>query len=130
MSALNRLLGLPDDPREVELVQGLIDKTKQGRIPWARQATAYTASIPRGLEMNFVISPSLFSPAPSWELFTVRDANGIQLLRVPNPRGGSLMVTSPNPENPVVTAADNLFRTVRGALGDDLDRAIDTIKKL
>ena len=40
-----------------------------------------------------------------------------------------------NPEDslahpPVVQAADELFKVVNGAAGDDLDRAIDAIKKL
>jgi hypothetical protein len=130
MSALNRILGLPDDPRELELIRGLIDKTKQGRIPWVKKQTmAFTAAIPNGLEMNFVLSRSLLAPSSTWELFTVRDVNGSELLRVTNPSSIGLLASGAT-ASAVSNATNELFRVVYGAVGDDLDRAINTIKKL
>jgi hypothetical protein len=127
-SNLNRLLGLPDDSREVELTRSLLDKTKQGKIPWVRQGTALTAAIPGGLHANFVLAPTIFATPSNWQLFTVRDSRGNELVRVSGPGGFAILAGAAM--SPLVAAANDLFRAVHGAVGDDLDRAIDSIKKL
>lgn len=125
---LGSLLGLPDDPREIELVRSLLEKTNQGKIPWARRGNAITATIPNGLEMNFVLSLSLLGSFTNWELFTVRDRQGNQLLRITN--SGLIPILGVAAASPLVTATNELFRAVHGAAGDELDRAISAIKKL
>jgi hypothetical protein len=125
---LNNLLGLPDDSREIELTRSLLEKTRQGKIPWIKQGNALTATIPSGFQTNFVLSPpSLLGSSSLWELFTVRDRNGNELVRVSN---AALAPVFGGASSPLVSAANELFRAVYGAVGDDLDRAINAIKKL
>src|SRR5260370_33288246 len=81
----NVFFGQSDDPREVELIRSLVEKTRQGKIPWVKQANALTATIPLGLQVNFVLAPLSFLTAnPSWQLLPVRDASGSELVRVSN----------------------------------------------
>jgi hypothetical protein len=126
---INSLLGIPDDPREIELTRSLLEKTRQGKIPWIKQGNALTATIPSGVQTNFVLSPvSLLGSSSNWELFTVRDRSGNELVRIGNPSFAAMLVGQA--VNPLADAANELFKAVYGAVGDDLDRAINAIKKL
>ena|ERR1700740_973991 len=122
--------GQADDPREVELVKSLIEKTRQGKIPWVKQANALTASIPlSGLQINFVLGPASIIPSyADWQLLTVWDRSGSELVRISNT--GVATILAGAAKSVLVEAADELFKFVNGAAGDDLDRAINTIKKL
>jgi len=125
----NTLVFGSDDPREVELVHSLVEKTRQGKVPWVKQANALTATIPLGLQVNFVLSPLSFLTAnPSWQLLTVRDASGNELIRINN--GPMIVFLAGAARSALIQAADELFTLVSSAAGDDLDRAINTIKKL
>lgn len=130
MSTRNNLFyGRPEDPREVELIQSLLEKTRQGKIPWVKQQNAITAKIPSGFEINFVLTPiSIVSSYANWQLLTVRDRIGSELLRVSNT--SMVSIVAGMAKSAVVEAADKLFTLLNHAVGDDLDRAIDTIKKL
>lgn len=128
-------LGFGDDPRKVALVKLLIEKTRQAKIRWAKQRSAITASLP-GFEVNFVTQPSLLG-SESWQLFTVRDTRGNELLRTTPSYLPFLLPSSPVQTTPVPTGeptveqvVDELFATVNRSAGDDLDRAISTIKNL
>jgi hypothetical protein len=121
--------GQPEDAREVELIQSLVAKTRQGKIPWVKQANALTVTIPLGLQVNFVLSPtSVFTPNADWQLLTVRDASGSELVRVSNT--AMIAVLAGAAKSALLQAADELFALVNRAAGDDLDRAINTIKRL
>jgi|SRR5882672_8504276 len=126
----NAFFGLSDDPREVELIQSLVEKTRQGKISWSKQANALTATIPRGFQINFVLAPTSFiSPnLTNWQLLTVRDTSGSELVRVTN--APMISVLAGTAKSALLDAADELFKVVNGATGDDLDRAINAIKKL
>src|SRR5712692_5808234 len=125
----NYLFGQFDDPREVELIRSLVEKTRQGKVPLVKQANALTATIPLGFQVNFVLAPLSFITAnPSWQLLTVRDASGSELVRVSNT--SMVAVLAGSAKSALLGAADELFTVVSGAAGDDLDRAINTIKKL
>ena len=57
----------PDDNREIELIRSLVEKTRQAKIPWVKQATAITAVIPGGVQINFVLSSLMFlTPYKGW----------------------------------------------------------------
>jgi hypothetical protein len=128
-SPIGRLIGLPDDSREVELINSLVEKTRQGKIPWIKQTGALTARIPSGFEINFVLSMiTIFTKHPNWELLTVRDRSGNELVRVNNVSGFAAL--SGGVKGPLVEAADELFKLVDDASGDDLERAINAIKNL
>lgn len=129
---LGSAFNLPDDPRQVELVQSLFVKSREGKIPWTKQGNAFTASLPDGLQANFVLAPtlSMVGPTENWQLFTVRDKRENELLRVHNPPRILALLSGQGKRDPLVEATDDLFRAVQGTAGDDLTRAIDVIKKL
>ncbi len=122
--------GLSHNPREVELIQSLVEKTRQGKIPWSKQANALTATIPHGFQINFVLGPASFllPNLTNWELLTVRDTSGSELVRVTN--APMITVLAGTAKSALLDAADELFKVVSGATGDDLERAINVIKKL
>jgi len=125
----NLFFGQSDDPREIELIHSLVEKTRQGKIPWVKQANAITATIPSGFQINFVLSPlTTLTPYSGWQLLTVRDRGGSELVRVSN--ANMLYVLAGGTGSALVAAADELFKLVNSAAGDDLDRAINTIKSL
>lgn len=135
MSNLNlaAFAGLGEDPRKIALVKELTEKTKQGKIRWITKQNAITTTLPRGLEVNFVTQARL-AGGKYWQLFTLRDAGGNELIRTaPPPLLPFLMSPSP----PLATepssldqAVDLLFATVTKSASDDLDQAISTIKNL
>jgi hypothetical protein len=127
----NLISALSDDPRKVELIRSLVEKTRQGRIPWIKQANAITATIPNGFQINFVLGlASILSPYKTWELLTVRDKSGSELVRVNNSTMISVLAGQAGSGGPQIAAANELFDLVNRATGDDLDRAINTIKNL
>lgn len=129
---LASLLMFGDDPRKVDLVKLITEKTKQGKARWAKQRGAITANLPGGFEVNFVIQPNLVG-SESWQLFTLRGAGGNELIRAtPPPASYYLMPSAPiQTSGPTLAqAVDELFAAVNRSAGDDLDRAISTIKNL
>lgn len=130
MSAGTNPLGflVPPDPRQVELVLNLDMKTKQGKIRWIREGSAISASVPSGLKLNFVLSANIFAAAASeWQLFTVRDSKGSELLRVTN---SSSFILSTTRSNALTGATESLYRSAIATIRDDLDNAIDSVKNL
>lgn len=126
---LNNVFAQPDDPRQVQLIESLVEKTRQGKIPWVKQANAFTAMIPGGFQINFVLGPmSIIASFADWQLLTVRDRSGSELVKVSNSSFAILLTGAV--KSSLVQAADELFRLVNGAAGDDLDQAINTIKRL
>jgi len=123
-----------EDPRKIALVNLLTEKTKEGKVPWVKKRNAVTSNLQGSLEVNFVMQASLFGARPSWQLFTVRDARGNELLRVAPAPISIFALTNPLPvpgEGPSLTqAVDHLFEAVSSFTGDDLDGAISTIKNL
>jgi hypothetical protein len=129
MSArLNALAEFPDYPRQIQLVRGLIEKARQGKIGWVKLGTAFTASLPNGIVVNFVLTAA--KGGMTWQLFTVRDKQGNELVRV-EPQGYMAPVAlGPDTINTLVDATSELFAIIRGAASDDLDRAIESLKNL
>jgi hypothetical protein len=127
---LGLLMGFPDDPRKIALVKLLCEKTQQGKVRWAKQRSAITANLP-GFEVNFVTQTTLVG-SEAWQLFIVRDTHGNELVRATPPSPFFPMPSSPVQTSvPTVSqAVDELFATVNRSAGDDLDRAISTIKNL
>ena len=130
----NAAAGRSDDPREVELVASLAEKTRQGKVDWIKQRNAVTAKVPGGLEVNFVTRQNLLGN-PFWQLFTVRDARGNELVRA-DPVGAVLSF-SKSVENPVqaavsplMAAIERLFEEVSRSTDNDIEKAIHSVKNL
>ena len=123
-----------DDPREIELTASLVEKTRQGKINWVKQRNAITATVPGGMELNFVTQQNLQGNL-FWQLFTVRDGRGNELLRA-NPIGAVLAFSKIGGKvpvsdiSPLLTAVNELFEAVSKSADDDLEKAIHSIKNL
>lgn len=135
MSTLNNLAALTQilaDPRKVAFVEELTEKTKQGRVPWVNRNNAVTATLPGGLEINFVTSPTL-GGGVHWQLFTLRDSRGNELIKIsPAPLLPFLRSATPVPggTDSLEQAVGELFSEVNKSASEGLERAISTIKNL
>ena len=127
MSTNISVFGMPDDPREVELVRGLLAKTREGKIRWIREGSAITANVHKGLQLNFVLTTNIFTSVSDWQLFTVRDRSESELVRVAGAGAFGLVAMG---TNSLVLAVNELFQLVIGSIRDDLDEAIDSVKNL
>jgi len=128
-AARNPFLTREDDPRHIELVAKIAQKTRLKKISWRRTGTGVTASIPGGLEFSFVLSVNFFAPfgiAANWQLFTVRQASGQELLKIENLSGVPALLGP----TPLQSAVTNLFEAVRGSASDDLDSAINAVDRM
>jgi hypothetical protein len=121
-----------EDPRKIELVKVLTEKTREGKASWVKERNAITATF-SGLEVNFVTQPTIIRPE-AWQLFTVRDKKGSELIRVTPPPLAFFTPPStvkvPTETANLAQAVDELFATVNRSAGDDLDHAISTIRNL
>jgi hypothetical protein len=127
MSVTRRLIGSPDDQPEVELIRSLEAKTREGKIRWFREGSAFIASIPGGLKLNFVITTNIFTSLTEWSLFTVRDKHNNELLHV---SGGALVSILSVSGGGIVSATNDLFNLLIASRRDDLNTAIDSVKNL
>jgi hypothetical protein len=125
---IGSIIGLPDDPRKTEFVLSLLAKTREGKVSWIRKGNAFTAAVPNGIAVNFVLGAGLFGLEPGWQLFTVRDNAGNELMQVRSPH-----VLSFEPgvaAGSLLDATNQLFIAISGISGDALGQAIDSLKKL
>jgi len=127
-TTIGALMAFPDDPRKTEFVRSLLAKTKEGKVSWNKKGNAFTAAIPNGIVVNFVVGASLFGTAPTWQLFTVRDRAGNELLQVNSP--DFISIISNTATGPLLEATNHLFAAVSGISGDELEQAIESLKKL
>jgi hypothetical protein len=125
------------DPRARRLVQAITAKTRERKIVWSKTSTVLLAAAPGGMQLSFVFNPSMLSfvSGIDWELFTIRDSSGNEILKVQNEKPPILPLTpaqvpGASTKEPVVDAVDELFRTVGERAKDDIDKAIDLIDKM
>jgi len=122
------IIGLPDDPRKTEFVLSLLTKTREGKVSWTRKGDAYTAAIPNGVSVNFVLGLGIFGTESAWQLFTVRDRTGNELMQVRSP---AVLSFEPSvATGPLLDATNQLFVAISGISGDELGQAIESLKKL
>jgi|SRR6185437_6596075 len=134
MGSLSYLLtGLqPAHQKSISLVKKIAEKTKAGRITWKKSSTGFIASVRGGLELGFVPAGLLGFGGSVWGIFTVRDRDGNEILRVENPSSSvtplafSSLGVLPTPD-PLVSAVSELYNQVGGAAATDIDRAITLV---
>ena len=135
---LNQFAGV-QDPKQVELVRKITDRTRAGRIVWQTSSTDATASLGNKLFMTFVIGPY-----GNWSLFTVRDGDGHEFLKVDNMlfnkaalsylasmsgRPQSVSLPETEESSALFDAVSELYLLVdRGAKGD-IDKAIALVDR-
>lgn len=98
------------------------------KVYWIKKGNAFTATIPSGVAINFVLGTGAFGIAPGWDLFTVRDKAGDELIQVK--AFDFLAVISNRASSPLMEATNQLFEVVARISGDELERAIESLKKL
>jgi len=86
-----------------------------------------------GLSMNFIYSYTVPPPTTIWKLFTVRGAEGVELLRVENNFAGALYTLlrqEPPQPDPIVEAVSVLYHVVDQEPKGDIDRAIAVLDRV
>jgi hypothetical protein len=144
---LAALLPQQPDPKQIQPVKALAEKTRSNRLIWEKQPSAITAAIPPHLVMNFVIAPYVIGPLmpglrPKWKLFTVRNQAGQKLVDVENPdlnltglfnparQPSSGSVPTPTPSDALKSAVDDLYWVVSEQAEGDLEKALNVINNL
>lgn len=119
-------LPIVGDPKQVELVRKIKEKTEQGRIVWERGKTSVFALAKRQMLLHFVVSPM----GAGWALFTVRDANTkTDIMKVESAGDvSSFLAALTGVSTPLVEAVNDLYRVVQGKAKGEIDHAIDLIE--
>jgi hypothetical protein len=129
-----------DDPKEIELVEKIAEKTRMGKIVWQRTASSLVATAP-GMQLSFVRSSS--SPLDSmyglglgagggWEIFSIRSQQGAEIMKVEQPSQPTfgLPSSTPPPRGKLLEAVDALYSTANSRGQADIDKALNAIKNL
>ena len=138
LSNLKALVGY-DNPKEVELVQTIIEKTRAGKITWERTPSSLVANVP-GMQLSFVRASSQYSQLASilgvgseWDIFSIRSHHGGEIMKVEQPAPSLLLGTPPSappPRSKLVQAVDELYSVANVKGQGDVDKAINVIKNL
>jgi hypothetical protein len=128
-----------DDPKEIELVEKIAEKTRMGKIVWERTSSSLVATAP-GMRMSFVRSSSGIEMAlqslgigSSWEMFSIRSQQGVEIMKVEQPSSMAYFgvpTLTPPPRGKLLEAVDALYSTANSKGQGDIDKALNVIKNL
>lgn len=133
-----------EDPKEIELVQNITEKTRSGRIVWQRSSPSSLVATVPGMQISFVRSGS-FSPfstllgGPGWEVFSIRNLQGNEIVKLQQPStiifsvapaSGSAFPPVPPPRTKLQQAVDELYSVADTKGEGDIDKAIKVVKNL
>jgi hypothetical protein len=131
----NEYLGY-DDPKEIELVEKIADKTRMGKIVWQRTVSSLVATAP-GMQLSFVRSSSsylesMFLGGGGWEIFSIRSQQGAEIMKVEQPSLPTfgLPSSAPPPRSKLLEAVDSLYSVAATRGQGDIDKALNVIKNL
>jgi hypothetical protein len=137
-SVFNRVLGY-EDPKEIELVEKIAEKTRMGKIVWERTPCSLVASAP-GMQMSFVRPSSGLESAllslgvgGGWEIFSIRSQQGAEIMKVEQPSNIAYFgvpTSTPPPRSKLLEAVDALYSTANSRGQGDIDKALNVIKNL
>jgi hypothetical protein len=129
---LNTLLGQPpDDPKQVELVEKISEKTRQGKIAWNKSKTGMSAVVSGKMLVSFVVSPSFLGlGGHAWAVFTVRGEKGNEILKVENVTDLAAVLSGKRTVRSLEKAVNMLFNLVQESAKGDIDRAIDLVSRV
>jgi hypothetical protein len=132
----NEYLGY-DDPKEIELVEEIAEKTRMGKIVWERTPPFLVATAP-GMRLSFArsstgLESALFSLGLGgwWEIFSIRGQQGAEIMKVEEPSSGVLLGSpTPTPRSKLLKAVDALYTEAASREHGDIDKALNVIKNL
>lgn len=121
-----------DDPKEVELVEKIAEKTRAGKIVWERTPSSLVGTAP-GMQISFVRSSawdSLNTIVGSWwEIFSIRSQQGAEIMKVEQPPTFGIPSPIP-PRGKLLEAVDTLYSLAASRGHGDIDRALNVINNL
>jgi hypothetical protein len=127
-----------DDPKEIELVEKIAEKTRMGKIAWKRMPSSLVATAP-GMHMSFVrsfLAPDTFDPLSGrawWEIFSIRSQQGEEILKVEQPSNlpyFGVPTPSQPPRSKLLEAVDALYSVASSRAQGDIDKALNVIDNL
>jgi hypothetical protein len=113
-------------------VEGIISKTREGKIKWEGSPSTLIAIVP-GLQLTFVRSSNALAgilgtlQGINWDRFSVRLTTGEELVLVDKPKD---ITTLPPGERKIIEAVQRLYSAAQTTGSSSLDKAIDVIDKL
>lgn len=130
-----------DDPKQIELIENITEKTKSGKIAWEKTPSTLVANVP-GMQLSFVRSSPSYLTAlgggGEWDLFSIRTQQGSEIMKVEQPLLPFWAATPPSepPFAPparsrLLQAVDALYLVAdtKGQV-NQIDNAIHVIKNL
>ncbi len=122
-----------DDPKEIELVEKIAEKTRMGKIVWNGTASSLVATAP-GMQMSFVRSSSWRESilGGGWEIFSIRSQQGTEIMKVeqPSQQTFGLPASTQPPRSKLLEAVDALYSVANSRGQGDIDKALNVIKNL
>jgi hypothetical protein len=128
-----------DDPKEIELVEKIAEKTRMGKIVWERTPSSLVATAP-GMQISFVrSSPGIEMALQSlgvggwWEMFSIRNQHGAEIMKVEQPSSLAyfgLPELTPPPRSKLLEAVDSLYSVAASRGHGDIDKALNVINNL
>jgi hypothetical protein len=123
-----------DDPKEIELVEKIAEKTRMGKIVWERTSSSLVATAP-GIQMSFVRSFSVLGDilgGGGWEIFSIRSLQGTEIMKVEQPSQPTfgLAASTPPPRSKLLEAVDALYSVANSRGQGDIDKALNVIRNL
>jgi hypothetical protein len=123
-----------DDPKEIELVEKIAEKTRMGKIVWERTPSSLVATAP-GMQISFVRSSSWWESilGGGWEIFSIRSQQGAEIMKVEQPSGlptFGMPASTPPPRSKLLEAVDALYSTANSRGQGDIEKALNVIDNL
>jgi hypothetical protein len=127
------------DPKEIELVENIIEKTKSGKIAWQKSGSSLFANLP-AMQLSFVRSNNALLDrmldalgGSGWNMFSIRrTTDNFEILKVEQTL--KLLPPPPAPSKPVrsklLQKVDDLYALADAKGQGEIDKAIDAIKNL
>jgi hypothetical protein len=126
-----------EDPKEVELVEKIAEKTRTGKIVWERTPSSLVATAP-GMQMSFVRSSvansfaRLIVGGGEWEIFSIRSQQGAEILKVEQSPTDIIAnpISSAPERSKLLEAVDALYSVAASRGQGDIDKALNVINNL
>ena len=119
----------PNDPKFIDLIRKITEKTLANKIRWQMSQTGVSATVPGGIQLGFVKSRGLLGN--TWALFTIRSENENEILRVDNtPLNPFAALSGAAEEQPVRKAVGKLYAAIEGSSRAEVERVIELIDRI